>query len=188
MGETSSSRHSGVGCADDVEVVSEEVGMTDLNAWIGNASKNSWANMNGVLDGSVFWRRALIRPGEPEGRRSCGGGGMPLGTQCISSHHVMGMLEYLLLLRNPIPIFSKGLSPHSSFLCVSHSEGLISTRYICSMADASGLKLLRVCNPPNSQSQLSLPKFRYISGSQRGSYHIPSTYHPSGFPVQVPPQ
>lgn len=30
-------------------------GAMDWKAWIGRASKNSWANMNGVLDGSERW-------------------------------------------------------------------------------------------------------------------------------------
>lgn len=54
-GVTTNSRHCGVGClrvglAEVVMVEGE--GMTDWKAWIGRASKNSWANMKGVLDGS----------------------------------------------------------------------------------------------------------------------------------------
>lgn len=30
----------------------EELGMVDWKAWMGRASKNSWANMNGILEGS----------------------------------------------------------------------------------------------------------------------------------------
>ncbi len=35
-----------------VEMVEEGEGGTDWKAWIGRASKNSWANMKGVLEGS----------------------------------------------------------------------------------------------------------------------------------------
>lgn len=48
-----------------------------------------------------------------------GGGlwsGSPLGTKRMSSHHVIGSPEYLLVLRRPISISSKGASPHRSFL------------------------------------------------------------------------
>lgn len=48
LGVTTSSRHCGVGFAPAIA----RGGLTDWKAWIGRASKNSWANMNGVFDGS----------------------------------------------------------------------------------------------------------------------------------------
>lgn len=47
VGVTTSSRHCGVGFAPAIAR-----GLTDWKAWIGRASKNSWANMNGVFKGS----------------------------------------------------------------------------------------------------------------------------------------
>ena len=62
-GETRSSRHCaflawealfgrGKGPVGVVSIVAEGVGATDWNAWIGSASKNSWAKMKGDFDGS----------------------------------------------------------------------------------------------------------------------------------------
>lgn len=50
VGVTTSSRHCGVGLAPAIAI-----GLTDWKAWIGRASKNSWANMNGVFDGSEYF-------------------------------------------------------------------------------------------------------------------------------------
>lgn len=47
--------------------------------------------------------------------------GLPLGTKRMSSHHMMGRFEYLLLLQKPISIFLRGTSPHKSFRWVSRS-------------------------------------------------------------------
>lgn len=48
VGVTTSSRHCGVGIA---PAIAGGI-LTDWKAWIGRASKNSWAKMNGVFDGS----------------------------------------------------------------------------------------------------------------------------------------
>lgn len=110
VGVTTNSRHCGVGFAPAIA----GGGLTDWKAWIGRASKNSWANMNGVLDGSGdLYSNRLGR----DFRKNMVG--LPLGTKRMSSHHMMGIFECLLLLRNPISIFSRGASPHKSFRWVS---------------------------------------------------------------------
>lgn len=64
VGETSSSRHCGVfdcdaflargrGPVGVVSTVDDGAGATDWKAWMGRASKNSWAKMNGVFEGSI---------------------------------------------------------------------------------------------------------------------------------------
>lgn len=56
LGVTTSSRHWVFGLAGNGPVAVVRVegeGMTDWKAWMGSASKNSWANMKGVLVGSV---------------------------------------------------------------------------------------------------------------------------------------
>ena len=105
VGDTTSSRHWGVweaavgfvgsGMGSErpgivVWVLSAGEGATDWKAWIGRASKNSWAKMKGVLDGSISVSRVLLE----EARRS----GVPFGTNLISSHHVTGTSAYLLRL------------------------------------------------------------------------------------------
>lgn len=111
VGVTTSSRHCGIGFRPAIAG-----GLTDWKAWIGRASKNSCANMNGVFVGSgdsdcTYLDREL-------GRKMVG---LPLGTKRMSSHHTMGRFEYLLLLRNPISILSRGESPHKSFRWLSRS-------------------------------------------------------------------
>lgn len=54
--------------------------------------------------------------------------GIPLGTKRMSSHHIIGRLEYLLVLRNPISTALRGASPHRSRFWASLNEGLASTR------------------------------------------------------------
>lgn len=48
VGVTTSSRHCGVGFAPAIAGGD----LTDWKAWIGRASKNSWANMKGVFNRS----------------------------------------------------------------------------------------------------------------------------------------
>lgn len=68
------------------------VGGTDWKAWIGRASKNSWAKMKGVFEGSGFLFNSDTSCGwEDEDK--------PFGTKRMSSHHVIGIFEYLLVLR-----------------------------------------------------------------------------------------
>jgi len=56
----------------------------------------------------------------------------------MSSHHVIGMFEYLVVLRKPISISDRGVSPQSKCFCLSLSAGLASTRYTDSMLEANG--------------------------------------------------
>lgn len=84
VGEMTSSRHCGV-----VEVVglrrvvgpvgvviveglAEADGATDWKAWMGSASKNSWATMNGVLSVSGIWSDSglCVQNGKGRGERS----------------------------------------------------------------------------------------------------------------------
>lgn len=69
-----------------------------------------------------------------------GGGGLPDGTKRMFSVHMIGILAYLLILRYPMDVSVKGVSPHRSFLWASLSAGLASTKYTASMLDAIGLK------------------------------------------------
>lgn len=61
---------------------------------MGRASKNSCANMKGVLEGSFKGVSSVSMDAFKEGRvRS-----LPLGKKRMSSHHVMPRFEYLLVL------------------------------------------------------------------------------------------
>lgn len=53
---------------------------------------------------------------------------VPLGTKRISSHQVIGILEYLHVLRKPTSISENGASPQSKCFCFSLNAGLASTR------------------------------------------------------------
>lgn len=63
VGVTTNSRHWGVGLVGKgpggVVMVDGE-GMTDWKAWMGSASKNSWAKIKGVLVGSRWERSRLV--------------------------------------------------------------------------------------------------------------------------------
>lgn len=102
VGEMTSSRHCGVVEVVDlrrvvgpvgvliVEGLSEAEGATDWKAWMGSASKNSCAKMNGVLSVSG---RCLV----PEvDLRMKSVEGLLLGTNRMSSHHITGAWKYLL--------------------------------------------------------------------------------------------
>ncbi len=67
-------------------------GGTDWKAWIGRASKNSWAKMKGLLVGSEQHVNKVDT--FPVRRKQ----DIPFGTKRISSHHVTGICEYLLIL------------------------------------------------------------------------------------------
>ena len=62
------------------------------------------------------------------GPRDIEGKVLPFGTSLISSHHMTGRFEYLLRLRKPMSISSRGASPQRSCFCWLRSEGLASTR------------------------------------------------------------
>lgn len=93
--------------------------------------------MKGVLEGSAGYIRSF--------RLLKGNEVLLLGTNLMSSHHVIGRFEYLLVLLKPISTSSKGASPQSSRFWVLRSAGLASTRYIDSILEARDLNLLRVC-------------------------------------------
>ena len=120
VGVTTSSRHWGilawelvsrgrgpVGVARTWDVVFS-FGATDWKAWIGSASKNSWAKMKGVLLGSIGISVDLGSFCELIKQN------LPFGTNRMSSHHVTGTLEYLLVLRKPISSSSRDASPQSN--------------------------------------------------------------------------
>ena len=136
-GVTTSSRHWGTLEADgagvwisigperpgrDVELgVAAGEGATDWKAWMGRASKNSWAIIKGVLRGS---NGGLSKD---QGIRAQIG--LPLGRSRMSSHQATGRSEYLLLLRKPMSISSMGASsPQSRRFCVSRRDELASIK------------------------------------------------------------
>lgn len=135
VGVTTSSRHWGVldwelgrvrgwGPVGVVRIwdVSFGFGATDWKAWIGSASKNSWAKMKGVLLGSIG---RSVELGHLNGliRQN-----LLFGTNRMSSHHVTGTFEYLLVLRKPTSISSRGPFPQSNCFWASRKAGLASTR------------------------------------------------------------
>ena len=105
VGETTISRHwgplgwrlaaaSGVSLCEPVGVwmVSwvESKGVMDWKAWIGRASKNSWATMKGVLSGSEARVRTQVRRDLANS--------LPEGTNRIFSVQIIGKSAYLLIL------------------------------------------------------------------------------------------
>ena len=94
--------------------------------------------MKGVLEGS----RGSVR--EDLDEKGANGSSL-LGTNLMSSHHVIGRFEYLLVHLDPMSTSSKGASPQRSCFWVLRSAGLASTRYIDSTLEARDLNLLRVC-------------------------------------------
>lgn len=133
------------------------LGGTDWNAWMGRASKNSWATIKGVLPLAKF---VGCQYGRAHGRRrrSCA---VPLGMNLMSSHHMTGMSEYLLLLRNPVDVSSIGASPQRSRCWASRRPGPASTRYTASMAATMGLKLCIVYSLSQQYDSLRQSNMRH---------------------------